>query len=100
MTMAGAILWVLRARFFRFEVRRFGTAMYQFLRLCDELVCVALMLEQRTPARISRGLCAAASSFVQVRAACRAESFAIIPALDKCRRREQPCLPHRAAKIE
>jgi hypothetical protein len=26
MTMAGAILCVLRARFFRFEVRRFGTA--------------------------------------------------------------------------
>ena len=25
--MAGAALWVLRARFFRFEVRRFGTAM-------------------------------------------------------------------------
>ena len=25
--MAGAVLWVLRARFFRFEVRRFGTAM-------------------------------------------------------------------------
>jgi hypothetical protein len=27
MTMAGAILCVLRARFFRLEVRRFGTAM-------------------------------------------------------------------------
>jgi len=26
MTMAGAILWVLRARFFLFDVRRFGTA--------------------------------------------------------------------------
>jgi hypothetical protein len=26
MTIAGAILWVLRARFLRFEVRRFGTA--------------------------------------------------------------------------
>jgi hypothetical protein len=26
MTIAGAILCVLRARFFRFEVRRFGTA--------------------------------------------------------------------------
>jgi len=26
MTIAGAILWVLRARFFRFDVRRFGTA--------------------------------------------------------------------------
>jgi hypothetical protein len=26
MTMAGAILWVLRARFFLLEVRRFGTA--------------------------------------------------------------------------
>jgi hypothetical protein len=26
MTMAGAIVWVLRARFFLFEVRRFGTA--------------------------------------------------------------------------
>src|SRR5215208_3194638 len=25
--MAGAFLWVLRARFFRLEVRRFGTAM-------------------------------------------------------------------------
>ena len=25
--IAGAVLWVLRARFFRFEVRRFGTAM-------------------------------------------------------------------------
>jgi hypothetical protein len=24
---AGAVLWVLRARFLRFEVRRFGTAM-------------------------------------------------------------------------
>jgi hypothetical protein len=27
MTTAGAVLWVLRARFFRFDVRRFGTAM-------------------------------------------------------------------------
>jgi hypothetical protein len=27
MTIAGAALCVLRARFFRFEVRRFGTAM-------------------------------------------------------------------------
>jgi hypothetical protein len=27
MAIAGATLWVLRARFFRFEVRRFGTAM-------------------------------------------------------------------------
>jgi hypothetical protein len=27
MTIAGAVLCVLRARFFRFEVRRFGTAM-------------------------------------------------------------------------
>jgi hypothetical protein len=26
MTIAGATLWVLRARFFRFEVRLFGTA--------------------------------------------------------------------------
>jgi hypothetical protein len=27
MMMAGAVLCVLRARFFRFDVRRFGTAM-------------------------------------------------------------------------
>jgi len=27
MTIAGATLWVLRARFFRLEVLRFGTAM-------------------------------------------------------------------------
>ena len=27
MAMAGAVLWVLRARFFLFEVLRFGTAM-------------------------------------------------------------------------
>lgn len=27
MTMAGAALWVLRARFRRLDVRRFGTAM-------------------------------------------------------------------------
>jgi hypothetical protein len=30
MTMAGAFLCVLRARFFRFEVRRFGTAIVSF----------------------------------------------------------------------
>jgi hypothetical protein len=88
MTMAGAILCVLRARFFRFEVRRFGTAMNQFLIWCDELVWVALMLEQRAPARISRGWCAAASAFVQVGAASRAEPFAIISALDVQGRRE------------
>jgi hypothetical protein len=28
MTIAGAILWVLRARFFRLEVRLFGTAIF------------------------------------------------------------------------
>jgi hypothetical protein len=28
MTIAGAILWVLRARFFRLDVRRFGTAIF------------------------------------------------------------------------
>jgi hypothetical protein len=33
MTIAGAILWVLRARFFLFEVRRFGTAIVSFLRV-------------------------------------------------------------------
>lgn len=31
MTTAGAVLWVLRARFLRFEVRRFGTAMVRKL---------------------------------------------------------------------
>src|SRR5687767_2623146 len=56
--------------------------------LCDELVSAALMLQQRAPARISRGWCAAASAFIQVCAASRAEPFAIIPALNECGRRE------------
>jgi hypothetical protein len=30
MTIEGAVLWVLRARFLRFEVRRFGTAIVSF----------------------------------------------------------------------
>jgi hypothetical protein len=29
--IAGAVLWVLRARFFRLEVRLFGTAMIVYL---------------------------------------------------------------------
>jgi hypothetical protein len=33
MTIAGAVLWVLRARFFLFDVRRFGTAIFQFLKV-------------------------------------------------------------------
>ena len=67
---------------------------------CDELACVALMLEQRAPARISRSLRAAASAFVQVGAASRAEPFAIVPALDVQRGRQQPGLSHGRPEIE
>jgi hypothetical protein len=34
MTIAGAILWVLRARFLRFDVRRFGTAIVSVSLVC------------------------------------------------------------------
>jgi hypothetical protein len=36
MTIAGAVLWVLRARFFLLDVRRFGTAIVQFLKVVDK----------------------------------------------------------------
>lgn len=66
MTIAGAILWVLRARFFRFDVRRFGTAIVVSLEFVDELVRFAFVLEQRVPARIGRCCRTVATAFVQI----------------------------------
>src|SRR5258705_13787682 len=99
--MAGAFLCVLRARFFLLEVRRFGTAIVSgSLRWFDGLVCVALMLEQRAPARFGLGWRAVAGALVQVGAACGAESFAILLALNVCRSGQQPRLSHRRAEVQ
>ena len=58
------------------------------------------MLEQRAPARISRCRCAVAGAFVQVGSACRAQSFAIIPALDVRGCRQEPGLSYRRTQIK
>jgi hypothetical protein len=58
------------------------------------------MLEQHAPARFSLGWYAAASAFVQIGTASRAESFAILPALDVGRSREQPRLSYGSAEIQ
>src|SRR6201989_1209537 len=99
-TIAGAILWVLRARFLRLDVRRFGTAIVSVPWFVDELVRLAFGLEQSVPARISLGCGAVASAFVQIGAAGGAESFAIIPALHVRRHGEQPGFSYRRPYIE
>jgi len=58
------------------------------------------MLEQCVPARIGLGYGAAASGFIEVGPASRAQSFAIFPALNISRNDQQPVLPDRWAKIQ
>src|ERR1700682_6219125 len=54
------------------------------LRFVDELVRVALMLEQSVPARVSCGRRAVARAFVEVRTASGAQSLAVFAALNVC----------------
>jgi hypothetical protein len=63
-------------------------------------VRVALVLEQRAPARISRCLSAIAGALVEIGTTCRAESLAILSALDERGRRQQPGFPNRRSKID
>src|SRR5258705_2029463 len=78
-TIAGAFLCVLRARFFRLEVRRFGTAMGHVA----QLVVVSRSLLRRNatqcvPPGVPR-FGTRAGTFVQILATRRAESFALGP---------------------
>ena len=65
-----------------------GQPLFLFLKVCDELVRVALMLEQSVPARVSRGRRAVARAFVEVRTASGAQSLAVFAALDVRRSRK------------
>jgi len=49
---------------------------------------------------VSRGCGAAAGTFVEIGAACRAEPLAVLTALDVTRYRQEPVFAHRRAKIE
>ena len=74
--------------------------MFLFLKVVDELVCVALMPEQCAPARVGRGWRAVASAFVEVRAAGGAQSLAVFAALGVCRSGEEPGFSHRRTEIQ
>ena len=74
--------------------------MFLFLKVVDELARVALMLEQRAPARVGRGWCAVASAFVEVHTAGGAESLAVFAALDVCRSGEEPGFSHRRTEVQ
>src|SRR5438270_1206176 len=98
--MAGALLCVLRARFFRLEVRRFGTAIGQVALVVGYSVSVfRLNAPQRVPARIARRV-AVAGSVVQVFTARRAQAFAFLPADGVSRNVQHPLLADDWTQIE
>jgi hypothetical protein len=65
-----------------------------------ELSCGAAELLQRVPARIRALFVAIARTFVQIRAAARAEPLAIFTTQRERRRRQQPLLPNSRTKIQ
>ena len=99
MAIAGAALCVLRARFFRFDVRRFGTAIVVSVSGDALLLRSFPQGAQRIPAALGDRR-AAARAFVQISAAPRAQAAAPLTALRETRRGEQPLLTRRRSEIQ
>src|SRR3984957_2949660 len=83
--MAGAVLCVLRARFFRLEVRRFGTAIG--------------VVNKRCELSRNRGLAGARPS-VEIGPTGRTQPAALVATLDERRGGYQPLLANRRPQIE
>jgi hypothetical protein len=86
MAMAGAVLWVLRARFFLFEVRLFGTAIVLSVVIqvnySGELLRKLIAnCAQRVPSCVGGDRLALARAEVQIGSARRAQPLAIVSAL-------------------
>src|SRR6476620_4964945 len=107
MAIAGAFLCVLRARFFRFDVLRFGTAMcaqsvekrFSARNQSGESVVRAARRFQFGPACIDCGR-AAACAGVELGPTGRTESLAILAAHGKMWNREKPLLAYRRAQVQ
>src|SRR3712207_41372 len=116
--MAGAFLWVLRARFFRLDVRRLGTAMevscqeggtavvprdhrtiVTAIRQSESSGPFVAHLAERVPSAVGHRR-ALARAIVEVGPAVRTQPPAVLAALDERRRREEPVLAHRLAEVE
>jgi len=98
--IAGAVLCVLRARFFRLDVRLFGTAMFRVqlnVELSGKLVADC---PQRIPTAFGSYRNAVARSVVPVCSTVRAQALAVFPAKGKARYREEPHLSHRRSQIQ
>ena len=107
---AGAFLCVLRARFFRFEVRLFGTAMV--VESCwwlesggrgmrgENLSRGDVELLQRVPPRVGRFRRAFVRPGVEIGPAARAEPLAVWATEREGWCGEQPLLTERGAKVE
>lgn len=100
MAIAGALLCVLRARFFRFDVRRFGTAIaYQSIRKVRLLVRFGAQGLQRIQTAVGFGR-AFARTGVHVRSAARTNPCTIIPAHSVIWHSKQPLLTHRGPEVD
>ena len=104
MTTAGAVLCVLRARFFRLEVRLFGTAMGLFwegVEVRTRLLLRGLFhLPKGVPSRVGFLLTAIVRSGVEIRAAPRTHASAVLSAQREAWCGEQPLLADRRSQVE
>ena len=99
--IAGAILCVFRARFFLFDVRRFGTAIVDFQFECRAFSGqLAADCPQRVPTAFSSCGSTVARPAVQFNTTGRTQTFAVIPAKNEARDRQQPKLPDCGTQIE
>src|SRR5687768_11208043 len=102
MAMAGAVLCVLRARFFRLLVRRFGTAMIglgQVGKLLEGLLGGITQGAKRLPAAVGRRGAAAVPG-ITIGAAAEAEPQAVLLAQRVGRRDERIALADGRAQVE
>ena len=98
--MAGASLWVLRARFFRLDVRRFGTAIAIRSVSSGTLLLRALSkTAERAPAAISFRR-TVARTFIQICAAASTKTTALLPAFQKRGCGEKPLFAYRRTKVQ
>ena len=113
--MAGAVLCVLRARFFRFEVRRLGTAIglscgafegQAGVGVSPRPECYVVLLRgllelaERVPTRVGLVARALVGTSIEIGATVCTQAFAVLTTQSERRRREQPLLAQDRSQID
>src|SRR5215216_5217097 len=91
--IAGAVLWVLRARFFLFEVRLFGTAMFRVQLNVERSRELIANCSQSFPTTFSCYGNALACPVVPISPTVGAKALAVLATQGKARYREKPRFP-------